>query len=47
MHEIMHAVGHIVPVMGSDPIEDEPSFEDEALVELGFGFEHAVSIRPV
>lgn len=47
MHEIMHAVGHIVPATGSEPNEEEPSFEDEALVELGFGFEHAVSIRLV
>lgn len=43
VHEVMHAVGHVVPIDGDEPIREEPYFEMEALAELGFGYEAAVS----
>lgn len=43
VHEITHAVGNISPVDGAEPNLDEPYFEMDALAELGFGMEAAVS----
>lgn len=40
----MHAISIIVPGEPDEPIMQEPYWEDDAIAEVGFGYEHVVSI---
>lgn len=43
-HETMHAVAALFTVLADKPEVGEPYFEDQAVAEVGFGFESAVSL---
>jgi hypothetical protein len=40
----MHAVAALFAVLADKPGVGEPYFEDQAVAEVGFGFESAVSL---
>lgn len=43
----MHAISTIVPGELDEPLMEEPYFENEAIAEVGFGYEHAVSYSKI
>jgi hypothetical protein len=40
----MHAIAALFAVLADKPHVGEPYFEDQAVAEVGFGFESAVSL---